>query len=142
MDWATVDWTEIARILVQSARVYQPQMQEVQTMLGQDQVDCPRLAQLLDNLANAPQYDELNQLLWDRRDRPGIEGQLYSFRDAYADGVNQFRLDRFRVIRNGCVSGTQPTAEQRQRALDWMDLTGPTGKMEHVINSLGPVIGP
>ena len=137
-----MEWTAIARVLLQSARVYRPQIQEVQTMLGQDQVDCPRLATLLNGLASAPQYDELDQTLWNRRDRPGLEGQLYSFRDAYADGVNQFRLDVFRVMRNACAAGTQPTAEQRQSAIGWLNLTDPVGKMEHVIRNLEPVAGP
>jgi hypothetical protein len=95
-DWAAADWTEIARILLRSAKVYRPQMVEVQALLGQDPTNCPRLAQLLDSLANAPQYKkELEDLLWERRDRPGTEGQLASFQGAYTDGVNQFRLDRF-----------------------------------------------
>jgi len=137
-----VEWTVIAKTLLQSAQVYLPQMQEVQTMLGQDQVDCPRLAMLLDGLAGAPQYDELDQILWKRRDRPDFEGQLYGFWAAYADGVNKFRLAPFRVISKGCSTGTQPTAEQRQEALYYMDFTDPISKMQHVISNLVPVVGP
>lgn len=142
VDWAVADWTEVARIILRGAKVYRPQMTEVQSLLGQDPTDCPRLAQLLDSLASAPQYKEVADILWERRDRPGIEGQLYSFRDAYADGVNQFRLDAFRAVSNGCAAGTQPTAEQRQRALQWMEQTGPIGKMDLVISNLDPVVGP
>ena len=142
VDWAAADWTEIARIILRSAKVYRPQMTEVQALLGQDPTECPRLAQLLDSLANAPQYKEVAGMLWDRRDRPGMEGQLYSFRDAYADGVNQFRLDTFRAVSNRCAAGTQPTAEQRQGALRWMEQTDPIGKMDLVISNLDPVVGP
>lgn len=142
VDWATADWEVIARVLLESAKTYLPQIQEVQTMLTEDQVNCPRLVQLLDSLANAPQYKEMVQPLWDRRARPGLEGRLWNIRDAYADGVNQFRLDTFRSVRDTCATGAQPTAEQRESAIHWMDLTGPTGKMEHVIREIEPEIGP
>jgi hypothetical protein len=132
----------MARVLLDSAKTYLPQIQEVQTMLTEDRVDCPRLVQLLDNLANAPQYEEMIQPLWDRRGQPGLEGRLWNIRDAYADGVNQFRLDTFRSIRDTCAAGTQPTTEQRESALHWMELTGPVGKMEYVIHEVEPVIGP
>ena len=117
-------------------------MTKVQALLGQDPSECPLLAQLLDSLANAPQYKEVDRILWDRRDRPGMEGQLWSFRDAYADGVNQFRLDVFRAVSEGCAAGTQPTAEQRQLALGWMESAGSIGKMDYVIGNLDPVVGP
>ena len=141
IDWATADWTLIARTLLQSAKTYLPQALEVYTMLGQDQVECPRLVELLDNLANAPHHEGMRTSLWNRRGLPGTEGELWNLRDAYADAVNQFRLDTFRSIRNGCVAGMQPTVEQRQRARDWMDLTGPVGAMEYVIAHLEPVVG-
>jgi hypothetical protein len=142
VDWAAADWTEVARIILRSAKVYRPQMTEVQALLGQDPTECLRLAQLLDSLASAPQYKEVAGILWDHRDRPGTEGQLYSYRDAYADGVNQFRLDVFRAVSNACAAGTQPTAEQRQGALRWMDQTDPIGKMDFVISNLDPEVGP
>ena len=132
----------MARALLGSARTYLPQMQELQTLLAQAPVNCPRLVQLLDNLANAPHYDQMDEPLWSRRGRDGLEGQLWTIRDAYEDGVNQFRLDTFRSVRDSCAAGTQPTLEQLQRARDWMDLTGPVGKMEHVIAQIEPVIGP
>ena len=34
----------------------------------------------------------------------------------------------------------QPTAEQRQEALKWID--EPISKMDEVINALGPLVGP
>ncbi len=76
------------------------------------------------------------------RDRPGMEAQLWSFLDAYGE-LNTFRLDTFRGVGNACAAGTQPTAEQRETALRWMtQTTDPTGKMDHVINNLEPVVGP
>jgi hypothetical protein len=134
----------IAKTLLQGAKTYKVQIEEVQAMLAQDQVDCPRMAELLDSLANAPQYKDqgLDKILWERRgSSSGIEAQLYDFWAAYGDGVNQFRLDTFRVIRDACVAETQPTAEQRQKAIDWLNLTGPVSKMDHVINNLEPVVG-
>jgi hypothetical protein len=116
-------------------------MQEVHVMLAEDQVNCPRLVQLLDGLANAPHYEEMNQPLWNRRGQPGLEGRLWNIRDAYEDGVNQFNpgLGTFRSIRDTCAAGTQPR----------MDFTSPIrwtehaiGKMEHVIHEIEPVIGP
>jgi hypothetical protein len=119
-------------------------MVEVQALLGQSPTNCPRLAQLLDSLANAPQYKkELGDLLWERRDRPGTEGQLASYQGAYTDGVNQFRLDRFRAVSQACAVGTQPTADQRQAALSWMQqTTHPIDQMDYVISNLDPVVGP
>jgi hypothetical protein len=132
----------IAKTLLHSAKFYKSQMQEVQTLLAQEPVTCPRLVELLDSLANAPHYDEMNEPLWNRRGRPGIEGQLWTLKDAYKDGVNQFRLDTFRVIRKTCAAGGQPTAEQRQAAMSWLKGVNPASKMDHVIDNLDPVVGP
>jgi hypothetical protein len=115
-------------------------MVEAKALLNQEPTDCPRLAHLLDSLAAAPQYKEVNQLLWDRRNQGGMEGRLYSYRDAYADGVNRFNLEFFRVVSRGCAAGNQPTAEQREAALKWVD--EPISKMDEVISALDPVVGP
>jgi hypothetical protein len=115
-------------------------MVEAKALLGQEPTDCPRLAYLLDSLAAAPQYKEVDRILWDWRGRGGMEGQLFSYRDAYADGVNRFNLDFFRVVSRGCVAGNQPTAEQREAALKWID--EPISKMDQVISALDPVVGP
>lgn len=141
-DWTAVDWTEIARIILRGAMVYRPQMVEVKALLGQDPTNCARLAYLLDNLANAPRYREVANLLWEWRGRPGLEGELWSYLDAYGD-VNMFRLDTFRVLSDACAAGTQPTAEQREAALHWMiEVADPIAKMDHVINRLDPEVGP
>jgi serine/threonine protein kinase len=134
VDWTTADWTAIAGTLLGSARKYLPQTREVYQSLGEDPVDCPRLAE-------APHHDGMIEALAVRRGYPSVEGELWNIRDAYADAVNQFRLDTFRSIRNGCVSGTQPSSEQRQRAKDWMDLTNPSATLEYVIAHLEPVAG-
>lgn len=142
VDWEAVDWTEIARIILRGAKVHRPQLVEVKALLGQDPTDCPRLAYLLDSLANAPLYREVAQVLWDWRDRPGLEGQLWSFLDAYGE-LNTFKLDTYRSVSKACATGTQPTAEQREAALHWMtQTTDPIAKMDHVINNLEPVVGP
>jgi len=112
-------------------------------MVTQDTVDCVRMVELLDSLANAPLYKDegLDKVLWERRGSGwSIDEQLYDFWAAYGE-VNQFRLDTYRVVRDTCASGKQPTPEQKQTVIDWMNLTDPAGKMEHVINNLGPMIG-
>lgn len=141
-DWAAADWTEIARIILRGAKVYRPQVVEVKALLGQDPTNCPRLAYLLDNLFNAPLYREAADTLWERRGLPGLEGELWSYLDAYGE-LNSFKLDRYRIISQGCAAGTQPTAEQRASALSWMtETTDIVGKMDHVINALDPAVGP
>lgn len=135
-------WTEVTKIILRGAKVYRPQLVEVKALLSQDPTDCPRLAQLLDGLANAPPYREAAQTLWDRRNRPGLEGQLWSFLDAYGQ-LNTFKLDTYRAVSKACAAGTQPTAEEREAALRWMTQTTDTiGKMDRVINNLEPVVGP
>jgi len=141
VDWTTADWTVIAGTLLESAKKYMPQTLEVYQFLGEDQVDCARLAELLDSLAEAPHYDGMNETLAERRGYPGVEGELWKLQDSYADAVNQFRLDTFRSIRNSCASGIQPHTDQRQRAIEWMDLTSPAGKLEYIITHLEPVVG-
>jgi hypothetical protein len=122
--------------------VYRPQIVEVKALLGQDPTNCPRLAHLLDSLANAPLYREVAQILWDRRGRPGVEGELWRYLDAYGD-LNHFKLDTFRIVSKACAAGTQPAAAQRQEALRYMtEVTDPIGKMDFVINNLDPVVGP
>jgi hypothetical protein len=141
IDWSTADWTVIARTLLESAQKYRPQMLEIYQSLNQDQVDCPRLAELLDSLAEAPHHDGMNDTLAERRGYPGVEGELWKLQDSYADAVNQFRLATFRSIRNACASGIEPNSDQRQRAIDWMDLTSPAGKLEYIVAHLEPVVG-
>ena len=59
-------------------------------MLKQDTVDCPRLVELLDSLTLAPRYNELNQILWNRRG-PDLGGQLWTYKDAYTAGLDPFQ---------------------------------------------------
>jgi hypothetical protein len=134
------DWAVIAKTVSQSAKHYLPQMQEARAILATEPTNCSRLVQLLDSLAGAPRYPEVDGPLWQRRGRPGIEGELWTIKDAYTDGVNHFRLDIFGSIRNGCAGGTQPTAEQRQSAMQPVDYS--IGKLEDTIRRLAPAVGP
>lgn len=140
VDWATADWAMIAKTLLQAAQRYLPQAQEMQAILANESINCPRFIKLFDGLANAPRYPELDRILWDRRGNAGTEGELWNIRDAYANGVNQFRLDSFRAIREACASGVPPAADKRQSALNVTNLA--VGKLNDVINRLAPAVGP
>jgi len=132
----------MAKTVLQSAWNYLPQAQEVRTILSGAQVNCTRSVELINNLANAPRYKDMDKPLWDRRGRTGIEGELWNIKDSYADAVNQFNVSAFVSIRNTCAAGSQPTVKQRQDAVSWMDMVGVVGKLEGVINKLAPAVGP
>jgi uncharacterized protein YraI len=140
-DLTGADWQTIARVLVDQARYYLPMLRETQALMEQTSPTCTHLRPLLDVLLAAPRYREIAKTLWSWRGRPGVEGEIWSYLDAYSAGFDPFRQDVFRVMRDGCAAGQEPSAELRQQGLSWLRLLDAVSKLEHVINNLGPQIG-
>lgn len=139
-DWQTGDWVVLARILADTASKNRALMQQAKTLFSETSINCAQMVPILTALDNAPSYVEMGINFDPRLGRPGLEGRVFNLKDAYVDGMRRMRDDRLRALRDLCISGTQPSPDQKQWGTEWMDY--PISKMEFVVNEINAELGP